>query len=143
MMTPTSRKRRPAAVASPVKHLTLRRSVQAPGLARSAMTELARELSLDGSLRQTLVLLVSEVVSNAVLHSRGPRDACVGLTAEIAGDALRVTVTDAGEGFIPSERDPERADGGYGLYLLEKAASRWGVEASAPTCVWFELPLAP
>jgi hypothetical protein len=52
-----------------------------------------------------------------------------------------VSVTDAGEGFVPSRRDPARVEGGYGLYLLEKAASRWGVDAGSPTTVWFELAL--
>jgi len=141
MMTPTSRKRRPPAVLAPVR-LTLERSVEAPGIARTAITELAHELGIDGSVRQTLVLLVSEVVSNAVLHSKGPHEACIGLTAEVSGEAVRVTVIDAGDGFTPGQRDPARADGGYGLYLLAKAASRWGVDAGAPTCVWFEVPLA-
>jgi anti-sigma regulatory factor (Ser/Thr protein kinase) len=59
----------------------------------------------------------------------------------VTPDVFHVSVTDAGDGFTPGRRDPERVEGGYGLFLLEKAASRWGVEASSPTTVWFELPL--
>lgn len=77
-----------------------------------------------------------------MLHSDGPRDADITMIAEVGDEALRVSVTDAGEGFVPGERDPARADGGYGLYLVEKAATRWGVEDTAPTCVWFEVPLS-
>jgi anti-sigma regulatory factor (Ser/Thr protein kinase) len=121
--------------------LALERNVQAPAIARAAISGLCEDLRLDGSVRQTLVLLISEVVSNAVLHSSGPAEAPITVTANVTPDVFHVRVTDAGEGFIPSRRDPERVEGGYGLYLLEKAASRWGVDASQPTTVWFELPL--
>lgn len=121
--------------------LALERNVQAPSIARAAISGICDDRRIGGSLRQTLVLLISEVVSNAVLHSTGPADAPITVTATVTADAFRVSVTDAGEGFVPSRRDPARVEGGYGLYLLEKAASRWGVDAARPTTVWFELPL--
>jgi anti-sigma regulatory factor (Ser/Thr protein kinase) len=121
--------------------LALERNVQAPAIARAAISGLCEDLRLRRSLRQTLVLLISEVVSNAVLHSSGPAEAPITVTANVTPDVFHVTVTDAGDGFTPSRRDPERVEGGYGLYLLEKAASRWGVETTSPTTVWFELPL--
>jgi anti-anti-sigma factor len=121
--------------------VALARNVEAPGAARAALTSLCEEQEVDRGIRQTLVLLASEVVSNAVLHSNGPAEAPIALSAAVEPEAIRVTVTDAGEGFVPSERDPERLEGGYGLYLLEKAASSWGVEADGATVVWFELPL--
>jgi anti-sigma regulatory factor (Ser/Thr protein kinase) len=121
--------------------LALERNVQAPAIARAAISGLCEDLRLRRSLRQTLVLLISEVVSNAVLHSSGPVEAPITVTANVTPDVFHVTVTDAGDGFTPSRRDPERVEGGYGLYLLEKAASRWGVETTSPTTVWFELPL--
>jgi anti-sigma regulatory factor (Ser/Thr protein kinase) len=137
-MTPTSK--RYEEQAAPLE-LALERNVQAPAIARAAITGLCNDLRLDGSIRQTLLLLVSEVVSNAVLHSSGPADAGITLTAKVMQESVQVAVTDAGEGFMPAERDPTRIDGGYGLYLLEKAASRWGVDDSRPTRVWFEVPL--
>lgn len=140
MMAPTSGKRRLQAVA-PSLQMALARDVEAPGEARAAVSALCGELDLNGSLRQTLVLLVSEVVSNAVLHSRGPTDARIGLSAVIGEDSVRVTVSDDGDGFTPLGRDPTRADGGYGLYLVDRAASRWGVDPSGPTSVWFEIQL--
>jgi hypothetical protein len=74
-----------------------------------------------------------------VLHSAGPHDSAIELTAAVGQEAVRVTVTDAGEGFTPGERDPMRLDGGYGLYLVDKAATRWGVDPQGPTSVWFEM----
>jgi anti-sigma regulatory factor (Ser/Thr protein kinase) len=100
---------------------------------------MCHEIELDGPVLQTLILLVSEVVSNAVLHSAAPPDEDVGFSAAVYDGTVRVTVTDGGDGFVPCARDPKRIEGGYGLYLLEKAAARWGVEGGAATSVWFEL----
>lgn len=52
-----------------------------------------------------------------------------------------VEVTDAGNGFTPQPRSPERSERGDGLYLLEKQASAWGVERHSGNTVWFELSL--
>jgi anti-sigma regulatory factor (Ser/Thr protein kinase) len=141
MIGETSRDRE-ATARSPALELELQRNVQAPGIARAAVTELSQALRLSASTFQTLVLLVSEVVSNAVLHSRGPQGAPITLTATVTEENVRVTVTDAGEGFVPKQRDPTSIHDGYGLYLVDKAASRWGVDTAAPTSVWFELSRA-
>jgi anti-sigma regulatory factor (Ser/Thr protein kinase) len=119
--------------------ILLPRAVEAPGIARAAVADLCAEHGVERRLTQTIVLLVSEVVSNAVLHSAGPTDADIVLDALVRDDAVRVTVTDAGDGFTPGPRDPRRLDGGYGLFLVAKAASRWEVRSGAPTRVWFEL----
>ena len=121
--------------------LELERTVRAPAIARGAVSEQLEAMGIDGSFGQTVVLLVSEVVSNAVRHSNAPDDAPISLDASVTGERVRVAVTDAGEGFTPRPRDPERLGDGYGLYLLEKAASCWGVEADGGTTVWFELAL--
>lgn len=119
--------------------LTLERNVQAPAVARAEVTECCREFGIGGSLCQSLILLVSEVVSNAVRHSPADPSEPVGFVASFGERAIRVTVTDAGEGFTPRPRDPARSQDGYGLYLLEKVADRWGVDSRGDTKVWFEL----
>lgn len=119
--------------------LDLERGIRAPAIARSAVAEQLTALGIDGSFGQTVVLLVSEVVSNAVRHSNGPNDASISLDATVADNAVRVAVTDAGGGFTPRPRDPERLGEGYGLYLVAKAASAWGVDSEGGTTVWFEL----
>lgn len=57
--------------------------------------------------------------------------------------ACRVEVRDRGAGFVPGRLEPQGADGGYGLLLVDRLASRWGVEAADGTAVWFELALTP
>ena len=119
--------------------LTLERNVHAPSVARAAVSARMRELGIEGSIAQTLVLLVSEVVSNAVRHSAGPADSSITLTANVTADVVGVAVTDAGDGFTPRPREPGSLSDGYGLYLLDKAASNWGVKRTGGTTVWFEL----
>jgi anti-sigma regulatory factor (Ser/Thr protein kinase) len=126
-------------IGPPELELVLDRTVQAPALARYAIAERCDQLGVDGSLEQSLILLVSEVVSNAVRHSPAAPDEPVGLDATFGQRAIRVTVTDAGDGFTPRPRDPASAHDGYGLYLLEKVAASWGVESCGDTKVWFEL----
>jgi anti-sigma regulatory factor (Ser/Thr protein kinase) len=120
--------------------LKLPSGVEAPAAARAAMIGQCDGSDLGPSSLHTLVLLVSEVVSNAVLHSHGPADAPIMLTARMSEDVLRVTVTDAGAGFTPEPPTPGLNEGGYGLYLLDRVASRWGVDRVGGTRVWFELP---
>ena len=86
-----------------------------------------------------LNLLVSEVVTNAIVHAPVKPSAKIRLSARIGEDVTRVEVTDPGTGFSPRPRDPARRDGGYGLYLLELQANRWGVDGRDGTTVWFEL----
>jgi anti-sigma regulatory factor (Ser/Thr protein kinase) len=120
--------------------LSLERDVYAPSRARAAVGERCEQLGVDGSLAQSLILLVSEVVSNSVRHSAADPKAPIGLVAVFDKEAIRVTITDAGNGFTPRRRDPGRTHDGYGLYLLEKVADRWGVDSKGDTKVWFELP---
>ena len=120
--------------------IELKRNAEAPAIARAVARGRCHDLQLSGSLCQTLVLLVSEVISNAVLHSGGPLDSPITLTINITEQTMRIAVIDAGQGFTPVPRDPARTEeGGYGLYLLEKAADSWGVDSVGGTRVWFEL----
>jgi signal transduction histidine kinase len=125
--------------------LELRRDRHAPRAARAAIDGWCPPgLATSAPRRETLVLLVSELVTNAVLHSPAAADAPIELTASVVEQTVRVAVTDAGEGFAPTPRvtppSPERlAEGGYGLYLVNQTSTRWGVDREGGTRVWFEL----
>lgn len=122
----------------------LERDPQAPSLARAAVTGFVEQSELAPAERGTLTLLVSELVSNAVLHSDAPPASGIVLRAHLLEeDAVRVEVIDCGSGFTATPRDPERPHGGYGLFLLEQQATRWGVDGEGGTRVWFELVSAP
>ena len=124
--------------------LDLRRDRDAPARARAAIESWCPELDGGRPRQETLLLLVSEVVTNAVMHSQARADAAIVLTAGIYGEHVHVEVIDAGDGFTPpsgglARRLERTAVGGYGLYVVDQAASRWGVDRAGGTRVWFEM----
>ena len=94
---------------------------------------------LERTVWEDLRLLVTELVTNGVRHGseRGP------VTVTVAvGDALvRVDVSDSGRGFSPPAAPMPHADGtgGWGLQLVDRVATTWGVKINGMTNVWFEL----
>ena len=124
-----------------VLELELEQSREAPSMARAAIAAFAENRDLDAATLATLTLLVSEVVTNAVIHPDVEPPGAIRLAARIAKEQIRVEVTDEGSGFTPRPRDPAQSDRGYGLYLLEQQASAWGVEPGSGNTVWFELSL--
>ena len=119
--------------------LELEQNREAPSLARAAIAGFSENRDLDAATLATLTLLVSEVVTNAVIHPDVEPPGGIRLSARIAKGQIRVEVTDEGSGFTPQPRDPAKLDRGYGLFLLEHQASAWGVERQAGNTVWFEL----
>ncbi|MGW1284056.1 SpoIIE family protein phosphatase [Streptomyces sp. NPDC002586] len=86
------------------------------------------------------VLLVSEMVTNVLVHT----DADALLLAEVTGEAaarrLRVEVTDAGDDLPHRRRPGELASSGRGLMLIELLADAWGVDPRGEgKSIWFEL----
>lgn len=89
-------------------------------------------------LVDTATLLVSELVTNAVLHARSTSDLVL---REVEG-RLRVELSDASSA-VPSPRAYAADAGtGRGMVLIEALALRWGSErAGNGKRVWFELEL--
>lgn len=86
----------------------------------------------------TVALLVSELVSNVVLHAR---TACE-LIVSVAGNVLRVEVRD-GSSALPAETiqtDP-MALSGRGMVLIDALSTTHGAEAlpGGGKLVWFEI----
>ena len=120
--------------------MSLERDPQAPSLARQAVSGFSERSEIDNTKRSTLALLVSELVSNAVMHSDAPPASGIVLCARLLERGkVRVEVIDRGAGFEMAPRDPTKASGGYGLFLVERQASRWGIDREGGTRVWFEL----
>jgi anti-sigma regulatory factor (Ser/Thr protein kinase) len=89
------------------------------------------------------MLLVSELITNAVRHAPTPERSEVELRIRNEPEKVRVVVADPGSGFVPRSRLPTISDGsGWGLYLVDRIADRWGVLTQDRTEVWFELDLA-
>ena len=112
--------------------LRLRGGPTAPARARTALCSLDRSFA---ELRDDVHLLVSELVSNSVIHAGAEQ---IELYASADPHVVRVEVADAGPGFDRrARREPSlEGKGGFGLFLVDQVASRWGTE---PNAAWFEI----
>ncbi len=103
----------------------------------------ARALRSWHEARETdaILLVVSELVTNAMTHTRGE----VHLHLTLAGERLRVAVSDSSPRapVKPAGLDWE-ATGGRGIFLVEAVCAAWGsVPLSGGKQVWGEIELAP
>jgi anti-sigma regulatory factor (Ser/Thr protein kinase) len=114
-----------------------------PAEARDALSPLAD--ALDTRAYMDLRLLVSELVTNCVRHARLSPGDPIRLRVERSDRMLRVEVSDPGPGFDPEAAEPVSGEaGGWGLFLTERLADRWGVDGEEGlTRVWLELDLLP
>ncbi|AEE47779.1 ATP-binding protein [Cellulomonas fimi] len=97
------------------------------------------EAGVEPARLEVLVLLVSELVTNAVAHADPP----VVLRVDVDDERTRVEVTD-GARDEPVLRDPPpTALGGRGVMFVDRLSTRWGTCADedgvAVKAVWFEL----
>jgi anti-sigma regulatory factor (Ser/Thr protein kinase) len=112
----------------------LPRDPKAPSQARRLIGELGAA-SLDREEMDRANVMVSELVTNAVLHGRG----VICLRASLDRDRLLVEVIDEGSGFERVVRERSFEDlHGRGLEIVEAEASRWGL-FEGTTHVWFEI----
>jgi anti-sigma regulatory factor (Ser/Thr protein kinase) len=95
------------------------------------------------SCADTVVLLLSELVTNSVLHSHSARTGGqVTIAITHSRTAVLVEVTDEGSDTMPSLHSVNgSAEHGYGLALVEASAVRWGCSRSGSesTTCWFEV----
>ena len=87
-------------------------------------------------------LCVTELVTNSVQHANAGYQGEVEMAVRLLPSAVRVEVGDRGDGFDAARaRHGPRGDGGggYGLYIVQMLAHRWGVERGDLTWVWFEI----
>lgn len=117
--------------------MTLPAADRAVRLARDATRDALAAWHLT-RVEETAVLLVSELVTNAVRHARGT--AAIALDLESAGTWLRIEVQDADRRW-PQPRTPASfSESGFGFVLIDALAVKWGVrETATGKVVWAEL----
>lgn len=87
-------------------------------------------------LRHTVQLLVSELVSNAVLSGPG----AIQLTLTDHGTHLRTDVRDTTRSSSSTVESPIEVTRGRGFHIIDALSDRWGVELNNNRrTVWFEL----
>jgi anti-sigma regulatory factor (Ser/Thr protein kinase) len=87
-------------------------------------------------------LVVSELLSNAVLHAGPLPGRCLRVTWAVDAGSVEITVTDGGGPTRPRAAGVSLSSpGGRGLGIVEYVSRRWGVRADGPgSTVWAVLP---
>lgn len=109
-----------------VARTRLEASRNAPALARRFIRDVLAGYGADGELLERAELLVSELVTNAVVHAGTP----VRLSVSVTDGVMRIEAEDHGGGRV-ARRPPgdlRGASAGYGLWLVESLAQSWGVD---------------
>lgn len=118
--------------------ITLGEGVHAPAHARAWVSRHA--VGLSPNLVDDALLLVSELVTNAVRHGRGD----VELSVRVGADRLRIAVSDRGPEMpiVPDGRPSIDRPSGRGLLIVAATATDWGVTPLQPPpgkTVWADL----
>jgi anti-sigma regulatory factor (Ser/Thr protein kinase) len=123
-------------------------SLTIPGRAEhvsGARSFVRKVIGADNPAADVAILLTSEIVTNAVVHSDSRRagGTVVLVITEISG-GLRIEVADNGSDLsTPVVKGGVYASDGHGLYLVQALADQWGyVRDETGTTVWFWLSAA-
>jgi anti-sigma regulatory factor (Ser/Thr protein kinase) len=116
----------------------------APEAASEARAVVNAELApaVSTKVLEDATLLVSELVTNAVRHA--PREGLptIELRLKVDPARVRVVVSDPGTGFVAEPRLPTASESsGWGLYLVDRLADRWGIITRDRSEVWFEIDM--
>ncbi|MDM7830267.1 ATP-binding protein [Cellulomonas edaphi] len=106
--------------------------------ARHWAAERLEEAGIPAERRELLVLLVSELVTNAVEHAWPP----VVLRVDVDDERIRVEASDSHRDEPVLRDAPPTDPGGRGVWLIDRLASSWGSQLDRSgefKTVWFEL----
>jgi anti-sigma regulatory factor (Ser/Thr protein kinase) len=123
----------------------------APGLARTFIVHTLHTWPVSNDCRESLELLASELVTNAVRHTGrvdGPPTplptepvAVIGLQVRLLGPVVRLEVWDSNSAPAVVVAQSSDAEGGRGLFLVENLSKAWGsyVPRAGGKVVWCDI----
>jgi anti-sigma regulatory factor (Ser/Thr protein kinase) len=112
-------------------------SPEVPGHARA----LVRRLDLDEATRSSVELIISELVTNAVVHGDAGRGEALSVSLSREGTCVQGRVCSRGSEFEWSGDGKDLlVPGGLGLKLVDSISADWGIEQNGCSCVWFKCP---
>jgi serine/threonine-protein kinase RsbW len=134
----------------PAERFTLPARADSVAVARRIVVRWLRVWGLSETVSETARLLVSELFTNAVLHTDSGQVVC---RIEASGERLRIEVADEGLGIdeaLGTDATPPRGTGGAetekengrGLMLVDGLSDAWGVipaDRRAGCTIWAEI----
>lgn len=116
-------------------------ALRAPRAARAFVDETLTAWDVQADEVEAAKLVVSELVTNAVLHA--PESPTISLDLRLTSGVVRVLVTDGGLGEPErqAQPDPWWGETGRGVWLVNAFTERWGTETHGRDgkTVWCEL----
>jgi hypothetical protein len=105
--------------------------------ARAAISSL--QPYTDASSLDEVRLLVTELLADALATEPRPANGTFNVEARAEHGVTRVTVTFGGLALRLPAKKPQPAEQGWGVYLVQTLATRWGARRTdASTYIWFE-----
>ena len=90
--------------------------------------------------RADVELIVSELVTNVVLHVEHDGESFALVVFAQLGATLRLEVHDSGESMSLTAEPDSTGEHGRGLWIVDMLAQSWGVdETPGGKCVWAEI----
>jgi anti-sigma regulatory factor (Ser/Thr protein kinase) len=117
--------------------------VEAPACARRWIRSCLAGQSI--GTESDVVLILSELVTNSVVHAHADSAQLLRITVSRLKDHLRVAVSDNGSETLPHVREAgDGARGGAGLRIVEFLSLGWGVNRNdtGTTEVWCDIALS-
>jgi anti-sigma regulatory factor (Ser/Thr protein kinase) len=115
-------------------------SSQAPARARASLATAAD--SVPRPILEDLQLIASELVTNSLRHAGLAEDDEIRLRLSILPGTVRLEVHDRDEPFsVTVQAGRAGGDSGWGLYIVDRLADRWGMVENDG--VWIEIDLPP
>ena len=106
--------------------------------ARRALETLLFDRGVNGEIKDFAVLVVSELVTNAIRHGREP----IAFRAQVTDQLVRIEVSDSAASLGGDVNDPGPwSTSGRGLAIVEAVSREWGVDwhGDAGKTVWADL----
>jgi anti-sigma regulatory factor (Ser/Thr protein kinase) len=114
--------------------------LSSPRLARAFVRETVADWHLSADQSDDVLLVVDELVTNAVVHGGGP----IGLSLDLIDQTVRIEVADSSSQMPAQRQASTTRDGGRGIALVAAIAAAWGAlpNGSGGKSVWAEIPVA-
>ena len=99
-------------------------------IARRALASELRAAGVDDAAVADAALVVSELLSNAILHAYPLPGERLLVAWSVRGESVEVSVSDGGSATVPHAGEPsDFAISGRGLGIVEHLSREWGVRA--------------